>query len=188
MWLCWPSSHKRFFHYNLKIKIYKLSIDGKEYILHIFSAYESIGEVAVFFGSTFPANAETLEDSSLLYIPREELISLYKKEPSLAMNMLGVLSKRLREFTNIIEELSLKELHQRLANHLLKLSNEKEKNSICLEYSKGTLAKILGTSGETLSRVLSKMIKQKIIQMDNKNISILKPDILASLAEGTAKL
>ena len=102
-----------------KVKVFKLSFDGKEQILHIFGPGNPLGEVPVFAGQSFPANAQAMAASTLLFLPRRRLLELYTSNPTLAMNMLAVLSMRLREFTKLIENLSLKEIPQRLAAYLL---------------------------------------------------------------------
>ncbi len=98
-----------------KVKIYKMSPAGKEHILHIFGPGEPFGEVPVFHGLPFPASAEALVKSTLLYFPREKFIRLVHDTPSIALNMLAVLSMRLRRFSTQIENLSLKEVPARLA-------------------------------------------------------------------------
>ena len=79
-----------------QVKIFKLSLDGKEQILHIFGPGEPFGEVPVFAGARFPAHAEALEDSRLFFFPRAAFVNLIRENPSLALNMLAVLSHRLR--------------------------------------------------------------------------------------------
>ena len=72
-----------------KIKVYKLSLEGKEQILHIFAGGDFFGEVPMFAGGNYPAHAETLEASRVLFFPREAFVDLLKREASLALNMLG---------------------------------------------------------------------------------------------------
>jgi len=105
-----------------RVKIYKMSPEGKEQILHILGPGEPFAEVAVFSGAHYPANAETLDDSSLFFFPKDDFIKLISRNPSLAMNMLAALSIRLKQFSHMIEALSLKEVPGRLAAHLLYLS------------------------------------------------------------------
>lgn len=168
-----------------KVKVYKLSPDGKEQILHIFSQGHPIGEVPVFAGTTFPAHAESYEDCELLFFPRDQLRDLFARDPSLAMNMLAVLSHRLREFTSTIEDLTLKELPSRLATYLMHLQDESGgQETVHLDVSKGTLAKILGTSQETLSRVFKRMSDEAIITVERRSITILNDAALEDLAEG----
>ena len=168
-----------------KVKVYKLSPDGKEQILHIFGRGHPIGEVPVFAGTTFPAHAEAFEACELLFFPRDRLRELFARDPSLAMNMLAVLSRRLRDFTSTIEDLTLKELPSRLATYLMHLQDESGgKETVHLEVSKGTLAKILGTTQETLSRIFKRMSDEAIITVERRSISILNDAALEDLAQG----
>jgi CRP/FNR family transcriptional regulator, dissimilatory nitrate respiration regulator len=172
-----------------RIKIFKLSPDGKEQILHLFGPGEPFGEVPVFEGRNFPAHAVTLENSRFLFFPRIAFIHLIKQNPSLALNMLAVLSRRLRRFAALVDDLALKEVPGRLAAHLLFLSGrEKGKDNLELEIPKSLLAAMLGTIPETLSRILTKMVKQGLIQSDGPRIGILDREALKELADGTKRL
>lgn len=171
------------------VKIYKVSSEGKEQILHIFGAGEPFGEVAVFSGWAFPANAEAISKSSLLFFPLSKFVDLISKTPSLALNMLAVLSMRLRQFTVQIEHLSLKEVPGRLAAYLIYLSDEqKNKDRISLNISKAHIASLLGTIPETLSRIFSKMSDQELIEVNGRKIRLLDFKGLENLAEHGKKL
>jgi len=98
-----------------RVKIFKTSTAGKEQILHIFGAGEPFGEVPVFHNQPFPANATALEKTNLIFFPRQKFVDIVHTMPSLVMNMLAVLSMRLRRFATQIENLSLKEVPARLA-------------------------------------------------------------------------
>lgn len=172
-----------------RVKIFKLSPDGKEQILHIVGPGESFGEVAVFAGQRFPAHSETIEESRIFFFPRSDFIDLIKRNPLLAMNMLAVLSQRLRRLTTLIDSLSLKEVPGRLAAYLLYLSGQKSAgNDLSLDITKGQLAGLLGTIPETLSRILAKMVKQGLIQTDGRRITIIDRHWLEELAEGQRRL
>jgi CRP/FNR family transcriptional regulator, dissimilatory nitrate respiration regulator len=167
-----------------RVKIFKLSSDGKEQILHIFGAGEPFGEVAVFSGRRFPANAEALEETQVLRFPRSAFVALIQKEPSLALNMLAVLCLRLRQFAHLIENLSLKEVPGRLAAYLLYESDQRGQNQeLELDIAKGQLASLLGTIPETLSRILAKMSGQGLIQVNGPHIRIMDRQGLEDLAE-----
>ena len=168
-----------------KLKIYKLSLEGKEQILHIFGEGEFFGEVPVFAGGNYPAHAETLEASQVLFFPRNAFIELIKSEPQLSMNMLASLSLRLRRFTHLIEDLSLKEVPGRLAAYLLYLSeHDQQARSFELDVTKGQLASLLGTIPETLSRILGKLSQQGFIKVEGRTIKILDREGLESLSVG----
>ena len=166
------------------VKIYKLSLEGKEQILHIFGPGEPFGEVPVFSGQTFPANAEAISKSRALFFPRKAIVELIVKNPSLALNMLAVLSLRLRQFTVQVENLSLKEVPGRLAAHLIMLSIEQEQtDTIILNISKAQLASLLGTIPETLSRILTRMAGHQLIDVQGRKIKLLDLDGLEALAQ-----
>jgi len=167
-----------------RVKIFKLSSEGKEQILHIFGPGEPIGEVAVFQGRDFPAHAEALEETRLFFFPRDALVDLIKRNPSLALNMLAVLSRRLRTFAVLIDDLSLKEVPGRFAAHLLYLSEQnKGAQDLELSITKGQLASLLGTIPETLSRILARMSGDGLIESDGPRIRILDREGLEDLAE-----
>jgi CRP-like cAMP-binding protein len=168
-----------------KVKIYKTSADGKEQILHIYGPGNPFGEVPVFSGNRFPANAQALEKSHLLFFPRKDFIQLIARHPSLALNMLAVLSMRLRQFTVQVENLSLKEVPARLASYMIYLSGEQADDSaVDLPISKGQLASLLGTIPETLSRIFNKMSQQQLISVEGSRIRLLNRDRLEDLAAG----
>ena len=172
-----------------RVKIFKLSPEGKEQILHIFGPGDPFGEVAVFAGQHFPANAEAMESSRIFFFPRESFSDLIRDNPSLALNMLAILSKRLRRFANLIDDLSLKEVPGRLAAHLLYLSGQSEgSEQLELNITKTQLASLLGTIPETLSRILGKMSKQGLIESDGRRIKILDREALEELAESGGHL
>ncbi len=166
------------------VKIFKVSPEGKEQILHIFGSGEPFGEVPVFSGSSFPASAQAIADTSLLFFPRKDFVDLISANPSLALNMLAVLSLRLRQFTVQVEHLSLKEVPARLAAYLLGLSDkQKNPDAVTLHISKGHLASLLGTIPETLSRTFAKMAGQNLIEVKGRHIRLINREILEELAE-----
>jgi len=168
-----------------KVKIYKVSLEGKEQILHIFGGGEFFGEVPVFAGGHYPAHAVALEATRVLYFSRDGFVRLIQKEPSLAMNMLAILCHRLRRFTHLVEDLSLKEVPGRLAAYLLYLSDRNDgSDRFDLDITKGQLASLLGTIPETLSRILGKLSQQELIEVEGKSITLLDRDVLESLAAG----
>ena len=173
-----------------RVKVFKLSAEGKEQILHILGPGEPLGEVAVFAGNCFPAHAEAMEESRLGFFPRDSFASLIARNPSLAMNMLAVLCQRLRTFTALVEDLSLKEVPGRLAAYLLYLKERHEGSpELVLDISKAQLASLLGTIPETLSRILARMSRRGIIRSEgSRGIRILDKDRLEELATGMVRL
>lgn len=157
-----------------QIKVFKMNPMGKEHILHIFGPGEPVGEVPVFSRQPFPANAEALIKSTTFFFPRKDFVTLIEKNPSIALNMLAVLSRRLRQFATQIENLSLKEVPARLAGYLLYMAKEQENHDVVtLPVSKGQLASLLGTIPETLSRIFARMSEEGLIHVEGRSITIL---------------
>ncbi len=172
-----------------RVKVYKLSPEGKEQIMHIFGPGKPFAEVPVFGGSRYPANAEAMDHCKLFLFPKKAFISLIQENPSLAMNMLASLSQRLKQFSNLIETLSLKEVPGRLASYLLYLSDKNGSiDEFKLDIAKSQLASLLGTIPETLSRIFAKMGSREIVRINGPEITILDRTGLEGLAEGETKL
>jgi CRP/FNR family transcriptional regulator len=167
-----------------RVKVFKVSSEGKEQILHIFGPGQPFGEVPVFTGQRFPANAQAIDKTRAIFFPRILFVELISSNPSLALNMLAIMSKKLRQFAVQIENLSLKEMPARLASYLIVLADEQQNdNLVTLKISKGQLASILGTIPETLSRVFAKLSGQDLINVEGKNITLLDRRGLEDLAE-----
>ena len=167
-----------------RVKIYKVSSEGKEQILHIIEAGQSFGEVTVFTGQQMPAHAQTLAKSRLLLFPRSAFVGLVTANPSLALNLLAIMSKKLRQFAVQIENLSLKEIPARLASYLIYLAEEQgSADAITLNVSKGQLASLLGTIPETLSRIFAKLSGQNLIRVEGPKIALLDLEGIEDLAE-----
>jgi CRP/FNR family transcriptional regulator len=168
-----------------RVKVFKLSADGKEQILHFFGDGEHFAEVPAFDGQCFPASAATVEKTELLFFPRTAFLALLQQHPTLALAMLAVSARHLRRMAQIIENLSFKEVPGRLAVYLLYLSDRNGKGEeVELDMTKAQLAAFLGTIPETLSRVFAKMSQDGLISLDGSRIKLLNLERLMVLAEG----
>lgn len=172
-----------------RIKLYKVSPEGKEQILHIVSAPDAFAEAALFLEGSYPAFAEALSDSRLLFFPKREFIHLIEKNPQLSINMIVSLSQYLKRFALLIEELSLKEVSSRIAKYFIDLSLKsvkegKNPKELELDLSKTQLASRLGTISETFSRTLAKMKAKGIIDVKKNRILILDREALEELSSG----
>jgi len=171
-----------------RVKVFKLSPEGKEQILHLLGPGEIFGEVAVFTGQGYPAHAAAERTCSLLFFSREAFVGLIREDASLALGMLAILSLRLRRFTRMVEDLSLKEVPGRLAAYLISRHRSVTANSIELDVSKAQLAALLGTIPETLSRILSRMGRQGLIRTQGSRIEILDRERLETIASEGGRL
>jgi len=165
-----------------KVKIYKLSPDGRERILHVIQPGNSFAEAAIFDDGCYPAFAETLVSTELLFFPKKEFFELLHLHTQLAINMIAGLSQFLRLFTVQIEDLTFRDVPARLSRYLLDI-NGAESDVVVLPITKSQLASNLGTTSETLSRTFRKLADDEIIAVKGKHIELLDFDRLYVLAE-----
>jgi len=172
-----------------RVKLFKISPGGKELILHVVSAPDAFAEASLFLEGKYPAFAQALSDSQLLFFPGREFIQLIERNPRLSINMIVSLSTFLKRLAVLIEELSLKEVSSRIAKYVMDLSTRGAKDGkslreVELDLSKTQLAMKLGTISETLSRTLSKMKAKRMIDVQKNKIVILNREALEELASG----
>ena len=171
-----------------RIKVFQLSSDGKEQILHVFNARDHFAEVPALDGNCFPASAAAIAPSDVLFFPREEFLALLQQQPALAINLLMSFARHLRRFSNLVEELSLKDVPQRLARYLLSLSpittQEEQRMIVELDLTKTQLAASLGTIPATLSRVFYRLSCDGLIEIEGSRITVLDRDRLDQLSHG----
>lgn len=171
------------------IKLVKSSPEGKEYIIRLVGPGETFAEAAVFSDASYPATAMALEDCQTLFFPKAPFLRHLAASPTLARNMLATLSRLMLHLTRQLEDLSLKEVSARLARYLLERCQERhgriEKGlAFELPTTKTHLAAYLGTIGETLSRTLSRLKSQGVIEVEKGRITITDPAVLKKIASG----
>jgi CRP/FNR family transcriptional regulator len=165
-----------------KVKIYKVTPEGRERVLRIAEPGRTFAEAAIFDLGTYPANAATLDRSVLLFFPKHEVLQLLKNNVQLAINMIGGISRLLREFMDQMEDIAFRDVPARLARYLLDLA-ERGGQRVELPLSKSQLAVNLGTVSETLSRTFRKMVDDGLICVQSRTIDILDADRLTILAD-----
>jgi CRP-like cAMP-binding protein len=167
------------------LTVYRAGMDGRQQILHVFEdAGDVCGEVPVFEGGTYPAAADAAMPSRVLYLPRAEFLTVTRQHPEILLEMLAILSKRLRRFVGLIDDLSLKDVASRLAKHLLALGGQAGTDAVDLGMTKGMLASRIGTIAETVSRTFRKMQQAGLVSVDGRTIHILDRSRLEAVAEG----
>ncbi len=166
-----------------RVKVFQLSARGDEQILHLYGPGETFGEAAMWTSGRYPAYAECAEESTLLVIGRDALQEAIRANPGLAVAMLAGMSRKLHEFTQLIERLSLKDVSARLAEMLLHLAPDAPHDTVVLRQSKRELAAQIGTVAETLSRALAKFRAMGLIEVDGRRIRILDREGLRNLAD-----
>lgn len=170
--------------------VYKLSGDGRMLILHVCRPGDSIAEDPMFEDpeARYPAHGRVTRDSEVMFLPRDRFLPFLKQHPEVAWELLKGFAVRLRELSQQLEGVTLREVTARLARYLL---SEVEKSgrrgeprpALTLPLAKGSLASFLGTVHETLSRSFARLIREKIVTVDGPRVTILDPARLLSLVQ-----
>jgi CRP-like cAMP-binding protein len=161
-----------------KVKVYRVSDDGREVILSILSESDFFGEMAILDGLTRSANVTAIEDSEIFIIQRADFLDLMYSHPEVSISLLQELTKRLRAADMKIKSLSLKDVEGKVATVILQLADDigKIKQGV-VEIEKlpfqHDLANMAGTSRETISRTLHSFQKRGLIELDGNKLRIL---------------
>jgi CRP-like cAMP-binding protein len=167
-----------------KVRIYKSNPEGKEYTIHIINPGQLFAEVAIFEGKHFPADCMAMEDSVVGFFAKDKFLHLIERHPKISLKIIASLSRFLRDYNRMVEELALKEVSSRLARYILEKTDGRLKRVIVLNVNKTELAKTLGTISETLSRNLKKLKDLDVISVQGQEITIHDFDRLESIASG----
>jgi CRP/FNR family transcriptional regulator len=154
--------------------VYRLSGEGRMLVLHVIRPGESFAEVPLFESHdpcTYPATAEALDDSTLLFFPAAAFRTFVKAHPASALQMLGKMARRLREAVHQLDAVSLQGVQERLARHLVKQvptipDDPETPPTVELDIPKSVLAAELGTVPETLSRALRSLEDDDLIRSE----------------------
>ncbi len=167
------------------INVHRVSATGKEQVIYVFRAGESLAEAALASPTGYPANARAVEPSAVLLIPKTEFLALVAKRPDLAMRMLGSMSQHLRVLVGLLDDLTLKDVETRLANWLVKRCASAKGAGAAVEIDLGgtkrVLAAELGTTAETLSRTFARFREAGLIEVRGASVTVKSPAELRAL-------
>jgi CRP-like cAMP-binding protein len=160
-----------------KVRIFKTSVNGREQVLAMNQAGESVAELPVFDGGRYPASAVAIENVDLAFISRQDFHAFCMEHPEVAIKMLAVVGARLRRLVGIIEELSFTTIRQRLITVLLRLAEtEGVRTARGIEFqlpaSHQELANQLGTVRELISRNLMRLQAEGLLDVDARQIVV----------------
>jgi CRP/FNR family transcriptional regulator, cyclic AMP receptor protein len=173
-----------YFIYDGKIKIYKSDINGKEQIVAIAKKGEMFPHVGFFRKGDYPAYAEVLEPSTLIAVPISKFESVLIENPELCIKVFRVLGEKIVDLQNRLEEQILNNTYEQIIKLLIRLAQkhgqEQTDGTILLksEFTNKDLANMIGTTRETISRTLTKMKKDELIEVDDEGNMIVDIEIL----------
>jgi CRP-like cAMP-binding protein len=161
-----------------RVKISRISDEGREVILSILSEGDFFGEMSILDGQTRSANVVTLEDAKILIIRREDFLQMLHDYPQIAINLLKELAHRLRRSDSQIKSLSLQNATGKVASTLLRIADDsgkihKGQVEIPRLPPQQDLANMAGTSRETISRVIKSLTEQGYLRKEGSRLIIL---------------
>lgn len=163
-----------------KVKIFARGDEGKEQIIHIATTGEIIGYRAMFSGDPYKVSAQTLEDSNVCFIAKEDFLNMLDTNATLRNSIMKELSKELGERAIFITNMAQKPVRERLAFSLVMLHGIYKDEMINL--SREDLANFVGTATETLIRLLKEFKEDNYIEIHTRKIEVLNLDKLIHLA------
>jgi CRP-like cAMP-binding protein len=181
------SAHAFYVVITGQVKLYKSSPEGREQTIYLLRPGDPFGMCTAFAFDSFPVNAMALEESGVLVIPGAVMETVAMENPQLLLNIIQLLSDRLKESMVLIESLALKEIPERIASFLIHALNRDDgqgTNRLELTITQRELAKILGATPEARSRAMRRMSNAGVLAVDGRSIRILDREALDELAEG----
>lgn len=172
-----------------RVRIFKTSVSGREQVLSIEGAGGTVAELPVFDGGPYPASVIALDETEIAFLSRRDFQGFCIEHPEVALKVLAVVGARLRQLVAIIEELSFTTIRQRLASTLVKLAqNEGKKTARGIEFrlpaSHQEMASQLGTVRELISRNLTRLQAEGLLEVNARDVVVKDMKGLVALLEG----
>lgn len=168
------------------VKATRMTREGREQGLHFLRPVELFGDNAVFTRTSYPATTTALEATDVWVIPSESLLNLVKRFPELALAIIAILSERIVNYIELVEDLSLRSVDERLASTLLRNAELMDGQLVVERRAWTTLDEMavrLGTVRDVLSRAMKTLELEGYIKVDKQKIVILDAKKLAKHAD-----
>ncbi len=155
-----------------QVKVVLIGEDGREVILSVLGEGEFFGEMALIDDEPRSAHVIAMNDSTLLVIRREDFQGILRQTPSIALALLRALSRRLRRVDEKVGSLVLLDVNGRVAQLLLELAEEAGSERITRRLTHHTIAQMIGSSRETVSRTMREFVEKGHIEVSRREIVI----------------
>lgn len=165
-----------------RVQLYRISPEGKKLVITTLGPHTLFGEMALLGTKMHNTFAEAVEDCLICVMSRTDLERLILNKPQVALRILEITGKRLREAEERLESMAFKGIPARLASLLLRLSDEQTSDEVT-GLTHQDLAESVGTYRETATQVLNDLKSQGLIDIGRKRIMILEREELQEIAE-----
>lgn len=160
-----------------QVKVFRTAGDGREKIVKITGRGDVLGFSSLFAEESYSNSAQALEDSTICFVDRNAFFPLLSRSPDLAMEVIKKLSRDILVIQTHAADLGMKAADQRLAGLLLMLKEtfgvqRRDGIVLSLPLSRKELAEMIGTTTETLIRLLSRFQDEGLVAIENKEIVI----------------
>jgi CRP/FNR family cyclic AMP-dependent transcriptional regulator len=155
-----------------QVKVVLIAEDGREVILSVLGEGNFFGEMAVIDEEPRSAHVIAMEDSSLLVLRRDDFQHRLRANPEIAISLLREISRRLRRADEKIASLVLLDVNGRVANLLLRMAEDEGGDRITRKLTHHTIAQMIGSSRETVSRTMRNLVDRGIISVTRKDITL----------------
>ena len=164
-----------------RVRIYRTDPTGREQVLHVEVPGRTVAELPLFDGGSYPASAVTIEDSTLVFLPRGAFEALYRTQPDIAQAVIRALGRRLRHLVHLTETLAFRDVAARLAMLLVGYAERGGTHTssgveIELDRTQEELAHEIGTARESVSRAMRQLRHKRLIEPLERN-RLLIPDV-----------
>jgi len=171
-----------------KVKVYKITSDGKEQILYLAKPGDFLGYKALISEEFYTASATVIEEGAICYIPKSDFLNILNSNPTFFKKIMSKLCEDLGVMEQKLVTIAQKSVRERLAATLLMLKESygmegEESTLIDIALSREDLANIIGTATETVIRLLSEFKTQELISLQGKKIKVLDPQGLVKEAD-----
>jgi CRP/FNR family transcriptional regulator len=161
------------------IKLYRLSPQGRQYIVRLAQEKDTFNEVSVFAGGTNPVSTEAIETSRVWVVEAECVRRMVASSPDFAQKVINNLGQNLRHLVQAVSEMAFYQVTHRLAR-LISLSSGEEAARLTQEQ----LAARLGTVREVVARSLRELERSGAVRSEYRRIIVADPAILGQWAQG----
>ena len=171
-----------------RVEIYRSTADGREQVLHSELPIQSVAELPVFDGGSYPASGRTAEDSELFFLSLDDFQRLYREHPEIADVVISNLGQRLRKMVAVLEKISLRSVPGRVAKTVLEQAERSQAmrngGSFQLPRTQSEMAHELATSRESVARALGELRRKGIISSRGRQVTIHNLRALVDVSQG----
>ncbi len=160
------------------VKVFKLSVGGKEQVLRLIAAGHTFNEVPALDGGLNPASAGAMEPSIVYVIGSSELHTLIVTQPEVAAAVVQTLASRLRHLVALVEDLSLRPVIARVAKVLLDQEAAFQEGRQCYRLTQQEMAALAGTAREVVARALKEVEVAGAIEMHQGRVVVVNRERL----------